>query len=83
MSNEDHQTPIEADDQTEASEGRTEARRKFLKKAGQVAVTTSAVTMLLSAGAKQSQAIVIYKVCDGDGFQDGTDGGEDGDPCPF
>ena len=33
-----------------------EARRKFLKRAGQVAVTTPAVTMLLAGGAKIGKA---------------------------
>jgi hypothetical protein len=56
MSDDDARTP------TETTRNRTEARRKFLKTAGQVAVTTPAVTLLLSAGAKQSQAglVVIY-----------------------
>jgi len=35
---------------------RTGARRRFLGKVGKVAVTTSAVTLMLSAGAKQGDA---------------------------
>jgi hypothetical protein len=34
----------------------TEARRRFLGKVGKVAVTTSAVTLMLSAGTKRSIA---------------------------
>ena len=45
----DDPTPIK-------DEERTEARRKFLKLASQVAVTTPAVTMLLSAGTKKAGA---------------------------
>jgi len=34
----------------------TEARRRFLGKVGKVAVTTSTVTLMLSAGAKRGDA---------------------------
>jgi hypothetical protein len=34
----------------------TQARRRFLGKVGKVAVTTSAVTLMLSAGAKRGVA---------------------------
>ena len=34
----------------------TAARRRFLNKVGRIAVTTSAVTLLLSAGAKRGVA---------------------------
>jgi hypothetical protein len=43
------QTTGEADDTTSA-------RRRFLGKVGKVAVTTSAVTLMLSAGAKKGVA---------------------------
>lgn len=36
------------------AETRAAARRKFLKRASQVAVTTPAVTLLLAAGTKRS-----------------------------
>jgi len=41
------------DSKADADE-RTVARRKFLTRAGQVAVTTPAVTLLLAAGTKRS-----------------------------
>jgi hypothetical protein len=80
MSNEDRPTPVETVGRTEAAEGRAEARRKFLRTAGQVAVTTPAVTMLLSAGTKQSQAgaMVHYVV---DGPDASGDEGQDGKDC--
>ena len=37
----------------------TSARRRFLNKAGKVAVTTSAVTLMLSVGSKQGLAVPI------------------------
>ncbi len=59
------------DDQAlNATEERAEARRRFFKTAGQVAVTTPAVTMPLSAGSKSSVAGLKY-VCKGQfPFQD-------------
>jgi hypothetical protein len=36
------------------AESRTAARRKFLRRASQIAVTTPAVTLLLAAGTKKS-----------------------------
>ena len=45
-------------------EKRTEARREFLKRASQVAVTTPAVTMLLSAGTKRAVAGQAGKYAD-------------------
>jgi hypothetical protein len=62
MSHDDdqHQTTAETEGLIEDAEGpRTEARRKFLKTAGQVAVTSPAVTLLLSAGMKRATAGVI------------------------
>jgi len=60
-----------------------EARRKFLKSAGQVAVTTPAVTLLLAAGTKRANAGVpmIYDPIPADpndGYGDGVDAGLDG-----
>jgi len=87
----DHQTPVETEASTEISEVRTEARRKFLKRAGQVAVTTPAVTMLLSAGARQSKAGLIVRMSpigdggdteedfDQEGIDNGSDTGDAGD----
>jgi len=47
-------------DMTEHLDGeesdRTQARRRFLGKVGKVAVTTSAITLMLSAGAKRGAA---------------------------
>jgi len=40
----------------------TAARRRFLGKVGKVAVTTSAVTLMLSAGAKRSIASAPSRV---------------------
>ena len=45
----------DSDTQDDAPENAT-ARRQFLKRAGQVAVTTPAVTLLLAAGNKQANA---------------------------
>ena len=42
-----------------AAHDNTSARRRFLGKAGKAAVTTSAVTLMLSAGAKAS---VVSKI---------------------
>jgi len=57
-----------------------EARRKFLKKAGQVAVTTPAVTLLMSAGAKggtlmRPVSILIPGLDDGGSLPGPFDGG--------
>ncbi len=42
----------------------TEARRKFLKSAGQVAVATPAVTLLMSAGSRAGKAVVVSPIMD-------------------
>jgi hypothetical protein len=65
-----------------AIDERSAARRKFLKTAGQVAVTTPAVTLLLSAGTRSASAgdMVVSGPLDGseiptfDESQDGNDG---------
>ena len=54
---------------------RAEARRKFLKSASQVAVTTPAVALLLSAGTRSVRAGTFYTLCTGEpGEQDDATG---------
>ena len=53
----------------EVGDERTEKRRAFLKTAASVAVTTSAVTLMLSAGSKSNKAVAASP--------DGTDGESD------
>jgi hypothetical protein len=68
--------------------GRDQARRAFLRKASQVAVTTPAVTLLLAAGARSTAhaQMIPSGVCQGGDNPDITepgfcDGGEsDGTP---
>jgi hypothetical protein len=65
-----------------AIDERSAARRRFLKTAGQVAVTTPAVTLLLSAGTRSASAgnMTVSGPLDGteiptlDGSQDENDG---------
>jgi hypothetical protein len=56
LANKEH--PVAKDrkaaDQPAEGDTRTAARRKFLKRASQIAVTTPAVTLLLAAGTKKS-----------------------------
>ncbi len=60
------------DDETE---GRGEARRRFLKTAGQVAVMTPAVTLLLSGKSKAEIYVPVSPM-----FK--TDAGQDPGPFP-
>ena len=60
----------------EQEDERTEKRREFLKTAANVAVTTSAVTLMVAAGAKRNKAVALSG--DGAGTMDGDeDVGED------
>ena len=69
---------IAPEDDSETTETNHAARRQFLKRAGQVAVTTQAVTLLLAAGGKPVQAgIPSSDVSPGTADQTQLDGGED------
>ena len=71
-------------DETEAIRTETEdaqkARRKFLKRAGQVAVTTPAVTLLLAADGRLARGGVVSGADDdADNSQDGLNDSTDSD----
>ena len=70
--------------ESEVAETEANARRQFLKRAGQVAVTTQAVTLLLAAGGKPAVAgePSAPKDVNSDPTLDQSQDGNDGDQKP-
>ena len=63
---------LEGESTEEVGDERTKKRREFLKSAASVAVTTPAVMLMLSAGAKSNKAVAASP----DGADDGGDGND-------